>query len=367
MRRARGGAEMKVGIAGLANSGKTTVFNALTGQDAPVAEYSVKGSPTNVGVVKVPDPRVDALAEIFQPGKVTFATVEYIDDAGIVRGDAAQNRKVVEMIKDVDAVLHVVRAFEDPVVVHPLGAPDPLRDASTVEVELIFSDLELVEKRLERMAEGARKGKKADESEKALLLRCGEALENETPLRGVEFSEGDEVVMRHLQFISIKPELMLLNVGEEDLGGDEEKGLLKKLEESYGLPALSVPGKIEMEISQLSREEAQLFLQDLGIEESAMARVIRHCYRHLGLISFLTVGKDEVRAWTVRQGTEALGAAGKIHSDLERGFIRAEVVSYEDFSRAGSMAAAREKGHVRLEGKTYTVQDGDIINFKFNV
>jgi GTP-binding protein YchF len=367
MRRARGGAEMKVGIAGLANSGKTTVFNALTGQDAPVAEYSVKGSPTNVGVVKVPDPRVDALAEIFQPGKVTFATVEYIDDAGIVRGDAAQNRKVVEMIKDVDAVLHVVRAFEDPAVVHPLGAPDPLRDASTVEVELIFSDLELVEKRLERMAEGARKGKKADESEKAFLLRCGEALENETPLRGVEFSASDEVVMRHLQFISIKPELMLLNVGEEDLGGDEERGVLKKLEEGYGLPALSVPGKIEMEISQLSREEAQLFLQDLGIEESAMARVIRHCYRHLGLISFLTVGKDEVRAWTVRQGTEALRAAGKIHSDLERGFIRAEVVSYEDFSRAGSMAAAREKGHVRLEGKTYTVQDGDIINFKFNV
>jgi hypothetical protein len=358
---------MKVGIAGLANSGKTTVFNALTGQDVPVAEYSVKGSPTNVGVVKVPDPRVDALADIFQPRKITFATVEYIDDAGITRGDAAQNRKVVEMIKDVDAVLHVVRGFENSSVVHPLGAPDSLRDAAAVEVELIFSDLELVEKRLERMEEGIKKGKKPDEREKALLLRCREALENETPLRGVEFSEGDDETMRHLQFISIKPELMLLNTGEEDLGGDNERRVLRKLEEDYGLPALSVPGKMEMEISQLSPEEAVLFLQDLGIEESAMARVIRECYRHLGLISFLTVGEDEVRAWTVRQGTEALRAASKIHSDIERGFIRAEVVSYEDFSRAGSMAAAREKGHVRQEGKTYRVQDGDIINFKFNV
>jgi hypothetical protein len=358
---------MKIGIAGLANSGKTTIFNALTGQDAAVAEYSVKDSQANVGIVKVPDQRVDTLSEIFEPRKITYATVEYIDDAGLVRGDAAQNRKVVDMIKDVDAVLQVIRAFEEAAVVHPLGDSDPVRDASTVEVELVFSDLELVEKRLERMAEGAKKGRKPDEAEKALLGRIREKLENETPLREVEFSEVEQAAMRHLQFISIKPELMLLNVGDDEAGGERETGILKRLEEAYGLPVFSVPGKIEMEISQLAPEESEQFLQELGIEESAMSRVIRHCYRHLGLVSFLTVGKDEVRAWTAQQGTEALKAAGKIHSDIQRGFIRAEVVAYDDFIQAGSMAAAREKGNVRQEGKTYLVQDGDIINFKFNV
>lgn len=358
---------MKIGIAGLANSGKTTIFNALTGQDAAVAEYSVKDSRANVGVVKVPDPRVDTLSEIFEPRKITYATVEYIDDAGLVRGDAAQNRKVVDMIKDVDAVLQVIRCFDEAAVVHPLGDPDPVRDASAVEVELVFSDLELVEKRLERMAEGEKKGRKPDEAERALLGRIREKLENETPLRQVDFSEVEQVTMRHLQFISTKPELMLLNVGDDEVGGERETAILKGLQETYGLPVFSVPGKIEMEISQLPPEESEQFLEELGIEESAMSRVIRHCYRHLGLVSFLTVGKDEVRAWTVQQGTEALKAAGKIHSDIQRGFIRAEVVAYEDFIRAGSMAAAREKGHVRQEGKTYLVQDGDIINFKFNV
>ena len=358
---------MKIGIAGLANSGKTTIFNALTGQDAAVAEYSVKDSRANVGVVKVPDPRVDTLSEIFEPRKITYATVEYIDDAGLVRGDAAQNRKVVDMIKDVDAVLQVIRGFEEAAVVHPLGDPDPVRDASAVEVELVFSDLELVEKRLERMAEGGKKGRKPDEAERALLGRIREKLENETPLRQVDFSEVEQVTMRHLQFISTKPELMLLNVGDDEVGGERETAILKGLQETYGLPVFSVPGKIEMEISQLPPEESEQFLEELGIEESAMSRVISHCYRHLGLVSFLTVGKDEVRAWTVQQGTEALKAAGKIHSDIQRGFIRAEVVAYEDFIRAGSMAAVREKGHVRQEGKTYLVQDGDIINFKFNV
>jgi GTP-binding protein YchF len=358
---------VKIGITGLANCGKTTLFNALTGQNVPVTEYSSREEEPNVGIVKVPDRRVDALTGIYRPRKTTLATVEYIDYLGVVKGDARQNRKVVDMIKDVDAVVHVVRGFGDEAVVHPLESVDPARDAGVVELELLFSDLELVEKRLERIEEGEKKGKKADEAERSLLLKCREALEEEVPLRRVEFSEGELRAMRHLQFISMLPELMLLNLGEEDLGGEKESELVGRLGEVYRLPVLAVPGQIEMEISQLSPEEAELFLQDLGVDDSAMARVIRFCYEHLGLISFLTVGEDEVRAWTIEKGTTAQAAAGKIHSDIERGFIRAEVVAFEDFSRSGSMAAAREKGLVRLEGKTYAVRDGDIINFRFNV
>jgi GTP-binding protein YchF len=358
---------VKIGITGLANCGKTTLFNALTGQNVPVTGYSSREEEPNVGIVKVPDSRVDTLTGIYRPRKTTLATVEYIDYLGVVKGDARQNRKVVDMIKDVDAVVHVVRGFGDEAVVHPLESVDPARDAGVVELELLFSDLELVEKRLERIEEGEKKGKKADEVERSLLLKCREALEEEVPLRRVEFSESERRAMRHLQFISMLPELMLLNVGEEDLGGEKESELVGRLEEVYHLPVLAVPGKIEMEISQLSPEESELFLQDLGVGDSAMARVIRFCYEHLGLISFLTVGEDEVRAWTIEKGTTAQAAAGKIHSDIERGFIRAEVVAFEDFSRSGSMAAAREKGLVRLEGKTYAVQDGDIINFRFNV
>ncbi len=357
---------MKIGIIGLANSGKTTVFNALTGLNVPVTVYPTKEGDPNVGVVKVPDSRVEDLARIYEPRKVTFATVEYVDYLGIVQGDPRQNRKVADLVKDVDAVVHVVRGFEDEAVAHPLEGVDPVRDAGVVEVELVFSDLELVEKRLERIEEGKGKGRKPDESERQLLLRCREALEAEIPLRRVEFNEQDLLVMSHLQFISIKPELMLLNVGDEDMKQHTEDSA-GKLNAAYNLPVLAVPGKIEMEISQLSPEEADLFLRDLGIAESAMKRTIAFCYEHLGLISFLTVGKDEVRAWTGRKGTPAHKAAGKIHSDIEKGFIRAEVAAYNDFREAGSMAAAREKGHVRLEGKPYEVQDGDIINFRFNV
>lgn len=357
---------MKIGIIGLANSGKTTVFNALTGLNVPVAAYPTKEGDPNMGVVKVPDSRVEDLAGIYEPRKVTFATVEYVDYLGIVQGDARQNRKVVDLVKDVDAVVHVVRGFEDDAVAHPLEKVDPVRDAGIVELELVFSDLELVEKRLERIEEGRGKGRKPDESERQLLLRCREALEDEVPLRRVEFSEQELLAMRHLQFISIKPELMLLNVGDEDMGQPAED-CIGALKAAFNLPVLAIPGRIEMEISQLAPEEAELFLRDLGIAESAMKRTIAFCYEYLGLVSFLTVGKDEVRAWTIRKGTSALKAAGKIHSDIEKGFIRAEVTAYRDFREAGSMAAAREKGLVRLEGKPYEVRDGDIINFRFNV
>ncbi len=357
---------MKIGIVGLANCGKTTVFNALTGQDAPVTEYGSAGETSHVGVVRVPDRRVEDLAAIFEPRKVTFATVEYLDEAGIVRGDGARNRRILDTVRDVDALLHVVRGFEDEAVAHPLGGVDPLRDAGIVELELVFADLELVEKRLERMEEGAKKGRKPDEAERSVLLRCREALEEEVPLRRVSLSEAEQAAVRHLQFISVKPEMVVLNTGEDRPAQGREE-LLRSLAETCSCPSLEVPGKIEMEISQLSPEEAQLFLDDLGLGRSALDRVVRLCYRHLGLVSFLTVGKDEVRAWTIREGTAAVKAAGKVHSDIERGFIRAEVVAYEDFVSAGSMAAAKEKGKVRQEGKQYVVQDGDIINFRFNV
>ncbi len=358
---------MKIGIIGLANSGKTTIFNALTGQNIPTTVYPTTEAQPNVGVVKVPDERVERLTEIYQPKKVTLATVEYIDYLGITKGDPQQNRKVLDMIKDVDAVVHVIRAFEDESIIHPTGNVDPLRDAETVELELIFSDLELVEKRLERMEEGARKGKKQDEKERAVLLRCKEVLEEEIPLRRVAFNEDELLSLRHLQFISIKPEVMLLNLHEDDIGSEKGSALVEQLRKRFELPVVALSGKIEMEIAQLGQDEAKEFLKDLGIEEPAMARLIRICYDHLGLISFHTVGKDEVRAWTIKKCTTARKAAGKIHTDIERGFIRAEVISFNDFIQSGSMAVAREKGLVRLEGKTYEVQDGDIINFRFNV
>lgn len=361
---------MKIAIVGLANCGRTTLFNALTGLSLETTVYpSVKEDPS-VGVVKVPDGRIDRLTGIFHPKKTTHATVEYIDHIGLTKGDVEQNRKVFDLIRDVDAVLHVVRVFRDDAVMHPLGAVDPARDAETVELEMIFGDLELVEKRMERMEQGLKRGKKPDEAEKRVLERCREALESETPLREVAFSEEEQKAMRHLQFMSIKPELVVLNLGEEDLHTEKAAALAEKVKAVHKgniLNILNICGKIEMDIAQLPMDEARAFLDDLGIDEPALNKLIRVCYELLGLISFLTVGEDEVRAWTIRRGESAHKAAGKIHSDIERGFIRAEVVAYDDFIREGGMSAARDKGLLRLEGKTYEVRDGDIINFRFNV
>jgi len=251
-----------------------------------------------------------------------------------------------------------------------MGTVDPLRDAETTEMEMIFGDLELVEKRLERMEQAQKRGKKPDESEKKLLLKCKDLLESEKPLRAAEFSEEDRKAMRHLQFMSIKPEVVVLNVAEQEVNSETTGKTVSDLQATFkGLQVtvLSMCGKIEMEIVQLSPEEAKVFLDDLGIKEPALNKLIRVSYDLLGLISFLTSGEDEVRAWTIEKGMNAQQAAGRIHSDIERGFIRAEIVSYDDFLAAGSMHAAREKGHFRLEGKTYEVKDGDIINFRFNV
>lgn len=365
---------MKLALTGLANSGKTTVFNALTGLAIETPIYPTISGEPNIGVVKVPDGRVDELACRFNPKKTTYATVEYIDYLGLTKGDLSQNRMVFDLIKDVDALVHVIRGFADDSVVHPDGSIDPVRDFETVETELIFSDLELVEKRLQRMEEGIKRGKKPDESGKKVLLKCREKLEQEIPLRYVSFDSEELKAIRHLQFMSVLPVLVIVNVSEEDLKSKKSSQLKIELARKMGKGSetntaepIILSGKIEMEIGQLSPGEAVEFLKDLDISEPAKDRVIHESYRLLGLISFLTTGEDEVRAWTIKKGTNAQNAAGKIHSDIERGFIRAEVISYDDFMRSGSMAAAKQGGLVRLEGKTYIVRDGDIINFRFNV
>ncbi len=365
---------MKLALTGLANSGKTTLFNALTGLNIETPLYATSSGDPHVGVVKVPDTRVDELSNIYAPKKTTYATVEYVDYLGLTKGDSAQNKKVFDLMKDADALVHVIRSFEDDTVVHPLGSVDPVRDFASVESELIFFDLELIEKRFERMESGRKTGKKPDDREKKVLEKCRGVLEEEIPLRHAVFDEEERKAIRHLQFISTLPMIVVVNVAEGDLDSDRARKWLSGVDEitskypdKEALTTVLLSGKIEMEIAQLSPEEAADFLRDLGVEEPAKDRVIHASYRLLGLISFLTVGDDEVRAWTIRKGTEAQKAAGKIHSDIERGFIRAEVVSYDDFMDAGGMAEVRQRGKARLEGKTYPVRDGDIINFRFNV
>jgi hypothetical protein len=365
---------VKLAIIGLSNSGKTTVFNSLTRQNLETTVYPTSAGDPNIGVVKVPDSRVDKLSAIYKPKKKTYATVEYIDYIGLTKGDMAQNRKVFDLIKDADAIVHVVRAFSDDSVSHPMNEVAPLRDMETVELEFIFGDLEFVEKRLQRMDEAATKGKKQNEAEKKFLLKCKEMLEKEIPLRKVIFSEEEQKIMRPLQFASTKPEVIVINTGEDDLNTDKAAILKKDIEKCVAdkgigetTKVVTLCGKIEMEIAQLTPDEAAVFLEDLGILEPALNKLINVSYELLGLISFLTAGEDEVRAWTIKGGTNAQTAAGKIHSDIERGFIRAELVAYDDFMACEGMSGARDKGLLRLEGKTYEVRDGDIINFRFNV
>ena len=370
---------MKLTITGFANSGKTTVFNALTGLEIETTTYptsiSAETEP-HIGVVRIPDARVDKLADVYDPKKITFAVVEYIDYLGIASGgDISQNSKVFNLIKDSDAIVHVVRAFEDGSIIHPMNSVDPVRDVMSFEDELILGDMELVEKRLETIEKQEKRGKKQDSSDKQFLLKCRKALEDEISLRDVEFNDEEKRLMLPYQFLTTMPGIIVLNINENDINSDKLKDLQNRVETYFKekgkgvVPQiLALCGKIEMEIAQLPADEAGVFLEDLGIEEPAMHRLCHVSYDALGLISFLTVGQDEVRAWTIRKGTIAQKAGGKIHSDIERGFIRAETVGYDDFISSGeNMAAVKEKGLARLEGKTYQVKDGDIINFKFNV
>jgi len=358
---------MKTAIIGLATSGKSTLFSLLTG----VSAGAPAGRPeARMGIAKVPDPRVDTLARIYNPKKKTYATVEYVDVPGVKKGEGAA---LVDLpaLRGVDALLHVVRAFESDAAPHPDGSVDPLRDAQMLELELILADLGAVERRLEKLEANLKKVNKAEDAqEKQLFLRMKQHLEAERPLRALELGGEDRRRLRNYAFLSEKPVLIVANLGEADVKGAVgvlERSGLRAFAARPGFALCPVSAPIEAEMAQLPPEDARSFREDLGLEEPGLDRVIRTSYALLGLVSFLTAGEDECRAWTIRAGTRAQVAAGTIHSDIERGFIRAEVVAFDDLVAAGSLAACRDKGTLRLEGKDYEVRDGDVINFRFNV
>ncbi|MFY9222292.1 MAG: redox-regulated ATPase YchF [Blastocatellia bacterium] len=350
---------MKVGIVGFAGSGKTTVFNTLTGLKAEVGGYGGKDK-ANIGIIKVPDVRIEELAKIYKPKKKVFAEMNFVDVAG-PQGEAAKSgldTKLVAEMREADALVHVVRGFENPLIEQPA---DLLRDIKNFDIELILADLIPLENRLAKM-----KKEKANPREKEIVEQCKAALDEEKPLRSLDFSAEEWQMLAGFRFLSQKPVMLLINLSEDQIG----QAIPLEVEQyakDNGYKLITMCGRAEMDIAELPIEEQGDFLKDLGISEPARDLFIRSAYELLDLISFLTSGEDECRAWTIRRGTNAQRAAGKIHSDIERGFIRAEVVAYLDFIALGSEAKCRETGKLRLEGKEYLVQDGDIINFRFNV
>jgi hypothetical protein len=360
---------MHIAIIGLPNSGKTTVFNALTCGTAETAAYSSGQLEPNQATVKVPDERLPVLAEIFKPRRTVYADVQYVDVAGITgekRKGSSLPPSLLNYLGGADALLHVVRAFDDPSVPHPDGSVDAARDVATMDMELAFSDLAIIERRMGRLeTEIGKMGgpeREARVAERDLLQRFQEALESEIPIRDLDISAEEELSVRGYQFLTAKPMLVVLNIGEDQLSAPPT------LPYAHARSAV-VPlcGKIEAELSQLDEDDARSFMDDLGIMESARSRVIHLSYDLLGYMSFLTAGPDEVRAWTIRRNTPAVEAAGAVHSDIQRGFIRAEVVAYDDLVAAGGMSEAKQRGAVRMEGKQYIVKDGDICHFLFNV
>ena len=365
---------MKLGIVGLPNVGKSTLFNSLTKAGAESANYPFCTIDPNVGVVAVPDERLKLLGDLYHSKKVTPAVIEFVDIAGLVKGASkgeGLGNQFLSNIREVDAIVHVVRCFEDSNVVHVDGSVNPLRDIETINLELIFSDLEILERRIAKVAKGARMDKE-QAKELAMLERVKERLEDGKLAIGFETEDEDEEeYFKNLNLLTAKPVIYAANVGEEDLANDgaDNAGVqaVREYAKETGSEVFAICAQIEEEISELDDEERQMFMDDLGLKESGLEKLIRASYHLLGLMSFLTSGEDETRAWTIKQGTKAPQAAGKIHTDFERGFIKAEVVNYKDLLENGSLAAAREKGLVRMEGKEYVVQDGDVILFRFNV
>ena len=365
---------MKLGIVGLPNVGKSTLFNSLTKAGAESANYPFCTIDPNVGIVAVPDQRLKLLGDMYQSKKVTPATIEFVDIAGLVKGASkgeGLGNQFLSNIREVDAIVHVVRCFEDANVVHVDGSVDPMRDVETINLELIFSDLEILERRYAKVGKAARMDKTLAKEE-ALLTRIREHLESGRMAKSMEIEDEDELeLMRSYNLITYKPVIYAANVAEDDLADDGASNAhvsaVREFAAKEGSEVFVICAQIEQEIAELDDEEKAMFLEDLGIAQSGLDKLIAASYHLLGLMSFLTAGEDETRAWTIKIGTKAPQAAGKIHSDFERGFIKAEVVNYKDLLEQGSLAAAREKGLVGMEGKDYVVKDGDVILFRFNV
>ncbi len=363
---------MKMGIVGLPNVGKSTLFNAITKAGAECANYPFCTIEPNVGIVPVPDERLDKLAQMYNPQKVTHAVIEFVDIAGLVKGASkgeGLGNKFLSHIREVDSIVEVVRCFEDSNIVHVDGSINPIRDIETINLELIFADMETVNKRIDTVKKKIKADKKYQE-ELNVFEKIKTALDNGKPARTVELSDEEKEIVKDAFLLTMKPILYIANVSEEQLGNVNEDENVKKVVEyakQENAEVIPLCVKIEEELSSLNDEDEKEMLNALGLDESGLSKVIKKSYDLLGLMSFLTAGEPEVRAWTIKKGTKAPQAAGKIHTDIERGFIKAEIVSYNDLINCGSMNVAKEKGLVRMEGKDYIMQDGDIVLFRFNV